>query len=158
MATISQDDLNNIVDDIEMELSDADLLTATGITMTQLVNRIAPKQLDYINSFLFALYEPQGSPLESQTKTILTWLCIAEVLYFAYRTVEYDEKEWADEWRDRAVEWLKGISSGKMGLSSPTRQTNYTPKFDAEPRYFTLRDSDDFSREGILDLNDLFGD
>jgi len=157
MANVSQSDLEAIVTDLEMEIADLDNLVATGRTAEQLVAQIAPKQLDYINSYLFAMYEPQESPLESQTLTILTWLVTAEVLYLAYRRSVISEKEWPDEWKERAENWLEMIAKGKMGLSSPTRQTNYTPKFDAEPRYFTMRSSDDFARTGMVDLNNLFG-
>jgi len=158
MANVSELDINTIVDSLEMELNDLDLLVAVGRTAEQLVSSVAPKLLDYINSFLFALYEPQESPLESQTLTILSWLCIGEVLSLAYRNSVISEKEWSDLWLERANSWLTMIAKGKMGLSSPSRQTNYTPKFDGEPRYFTMRSSDDFTRTGILDLNTLFGE
>jgi len=157
MATVSQDDINDIVSDIEFEVADIDQIVPTGRTLEQMVAVIAPKQLDYINSRLFALYSPQDSPLDSQVLTILKMLTLAEILYFGYRTSVIDEKEWPDQWRNTAVEWLDEIAKGRMGLESPTRQSNYTPKFDGEPRYFTMRSSDDFTRSGITDLNNLFG-
>lgn len=157
MATVSQDNINDIVDALEMELSDIDYLVALGRTSEQLISTIAPQMLDYINSFLFAMYEAQESPLESQTLTILTWLCIAEVLYLAYRRSVISEKEWADEWHDRAIGWLEMIAKGQMALSSPTRQSNYTPKFDAENRQFCGRDTSGFDNTNIVNTFDLFG-
>lgn len=156
MAYLSNDDLQEITDWIELQTGDADFLTPTGISMFQCVGNNAPRMLDYINSVLALKYAVQSSPLEDTTKTILMWLTWAEVQYFAYRQSVITEKTWADEWFERANDWLLNISKGYMTLTTPQVRIGSTPSFSSEPRQFTIsNDTSTFTNENIKDLDTI---
>lgn len=158
MATLDNNDLVAIVDSVEFQLEDIDLLVPEGYTLRQLVDKVAPAQLDYINSRLYNVYENQASPLQSQTLTLLTWSCIGEILMLAYRRSAISEKEWADEWANRAEQWIVNLQNGLMGLSAPTKNTGAANHMIGNSRRFAVETIDNFNTityETVRDLDKL---